>query len=1453
MADLDFSGAGTPISGAPKAPDFASRGTPVEDVGPIEAALRGFVTGGGRLLQTGGALANAILPAPGESPIDQKFDPNATPIGAPLSTAGNEAVASQAIQPSERLGGLGSKVAFQGSELVPQLAAAIGTGGPASLESLAPAAIRSVPVLGRTIGAVLAGAPTATALNIEQAATAPDTTSGADLAKSAAINYALAGVPGAFGTSPLVRTVTGGVLGGGITAGQAALEGKPQDAANTIVGALAGAALAGGHAGPEPMDPFLRNYAENAPEAAAPAAPRGPLALPDFSAQGKPVEAKGEAPAPVAPAEAVVPQPSTPEQHAAVFNADPRAALDELDHPTLMQLADDAGIDVAPTEKRVSIISKLAGLPKQSLQDDVLPGYVEAASALQTAPSTPAEAPSSAPIAPSSQIAQALQPGAQVAVDSTGTAYTPEQGGNLLAEALQQRAQQLATPALPPAVTTVDAQGNAVDSGAFTRAIRDQEAQLQATQKAATDRANLGLTPDIERANAPRWQQQELANRQSAQDVLDRQATQDYAEPSELTTQRAEDVPPEPQWWEAGQRAQDAQDADLAQMQSDRQAMPTQARDEATQAISEMGIPITDHEEALATTQLLERAYDAGASVDQVRQAIDTDDSAEAAQSLRTLTDQLENSRADEVPPDEAQPAGDQAPDQGRAGAGAGQAVEGARPESAAASRAAVPGNGRERGGGGRVELTESTDGFGTPASWVIRNKETGEPVMETFERSTAERINHDKYEAVPVAQHLAEINTPGTKQYENRGDVKAGVWPPKSKSGRIEEGVEEGVQDSARPSDVLTAVPEGQRREDWAAPVEGRAVTALDDLVQRYGGSTLADSIRDDFRETTTAQLVGQMVKSPEDLAALASIYRNPAFETMRYVYVNRDGVVLGETAVSSRMPSSAVAFPTDHQGYDAGVQWIQDTKPSGTYGVWMIHNHPSGNPKPSQADLDYTGSMSIKLGDKAGAPRLLGHVVLDHDTFGNIDSLGDFKGIGRVRGKDGTADPLRQRRGDQEMFAVPVTSPQFAATTGKRIAAATPENSSAVVIMDAQGRVASVHTFPNDFLVTPRGAAMLSRIGGKRGAVGVGIVTSRDNFIQHKDAFAAAARKGLLRDATVVAPDGRTLSTGGTPVFPQEYRKNYGQQSAGGRRRNDTGARVYEEAPGTNLSLSAVRKALIERGDAPEKVAAMSPAELREEKANLRARSTPTEAQAEALKTTDEAGKVTSIKNATKEEERAMRGKAAVEHDLSTTNPEQYARAKERFDADPHAGQILAAKVVTDKKAIDPEDSILLALDAMRIQNARASAYEQAQEAMAKGDEATRVAALSLARQLDGQMEINDMASRYSGVRAGQILQARKVMIAQDYSMSRLLLRAKVAKGTDLTDAERATLEAKAAEIDKRTKELDAREAKLRAMEAEAKPAQQKKLAKAKFDDLVKQLKAIPQDKHLKEGCVV
>lgn len=44
-------------------------------------------------------------------------------------------------------------------------------------------------------------------------------------------------------------------------------------------------------------------------------------------------------------------------------------------------------------------------------------------------------------------------------------------------------------------------------------------------------------------------------------------------------------------------------------------------------------------------------------------------------------------------------------------------------------------------------------------ASWVIRNKETGAVLFETFSRKLVDALNTQKYEAVPILAYLGSLN----------------------------------------------------------------------------------------------------------------------------------------------------------------------------------------------------------------------------------------------------------------------------------------------------------------------------------------------------------------------------------------------------------------------------------------------------------------------------------------------------------------------------------------------------------------------------------------------------------------------------------------------------------------------------------------------------------------------
>ncbi|GGE24354.1 Adenine-specific DNA methylase, N12 class [Gemmobacter megaterium] len=78
-----------------------------------------------------------------------------------------------------------------------------------------------------------------------------------------------------------------------------------------------------------------------------------------------------------------------------------------------------------------------------------------------------------------------------------------------------------------------------------------------------------------------------------------------------------------------------------------------------------------------------------------------------------------------------------------------------------------------------KQSLTDEQAGPG--ASWVIRNRETGETVMETFDRKKVDALNTAKYEAVPAREHLESLNRKPTTVADSKpaqGDPQTALPP---------------------------------------------------------------------------------------------------------------------------------------------------------------------------------------------------------------------------------------------------------------------------------------------------------------------------------------------------------------------------------------------------------------------------------------------------------------------------------------------------------------------------------------------------------------------------------------------------------------------------------------------------------------------------------------------------
>lgn len=183
---------------------------------------------------------------------------------------------------------------------------------------------------------------------------------------------------------------------------------------------------------------------------------------------------------------------------------------------------------------------------------------------------------------------------------------------------------------------------------------------------------------------------------------------------------------------------------------------------------------------------------------------------------------------------------------------------------------------------------------------------------------------------------------------------------------------------------------------------------------------SLLGASITQDLAQGETAALIGQSVTCPDDLATLAQIYRDPRFETLRYILMKGDEVI-GETAVTSRLPSTASA------GKDC-AEMLQDLiNNAGADGYYLVHNHPSGSSTPSPADESLTRKLCRKV------PGFRGHVVIDYNEYSLIDGTGlsqtfqapDFEG------RDFTTSPTKPH----SVLGLSMVGPHDVAEAAKRL----------------------------------------------------------------------------------------------------------------------------------------------------------------------------------------------------------------------------------------------------------------------------------------------------------------------------------------------------------------------------------------------------------------------------------
>jgi hypothetical protein len=216
-----------------------------------------------------------------------------------------------------------------------------------------------------------------------------------------------------------------------------------------------------------------------------------------------------------------------------------------------------------------------------------------------------------------------------------------------------------------------------------------------------------------------------------------------------------------------------------------------------------------------------------------------------------------------------------------------------------------------------------------------------------------------------------------------------------------------------------------GDRQGDKPGPDAGRRVGRLQVLQERFAAD-LAINLKVGF--------IGETIESTYDLVSKAQALRNPQFETFYLLAQDDKGTLLDVMAITSRVPCCAQIFEagqTMDEGMESHAAFLAK---AGATSYRLLHNHPSGDPTPSQADIRVTWKHSDEM-FKRGF-RMVEHVVINHGTFSTIDEFGQSPPIQTLPDIANSADPyhlIPKAFGVNQLQVL--DSPEHVATLGQQL----------------------------------------------------------------------------------------------------------------------------------------------------------------------------------------------------------------------------------------------------------------------------------------------------------------------------------------------------------------------------------------------------------------------------------
>jgi len=282
-------------------------------------------------------------------------------------------------------------------------------------------------------------------------------------------------------------------------------------------------------------------------------------------------------------------------------------------------------------------------------------------------------------------------------------------------------------------------------------------------------------------------------------------------------------------------------------------------------------------------------------------------------------------------------------------------------------------------------------------------------------------------------------------------------------------------------------------------------AVEAVEQLQET--NNPLAMNLADELANRQVTMLVGKRATTPEDMAILAQVYRDQRFETFRMFFTDKDGNIVSQLGITSRMPAStAVLIGESESAYVDSVMNV--AKDKGATGYFLVHNHPSGKVAASASDR----VLSRQYAQRFKQLQYKGHIIIDTNKYGVIEANGTAREIEKDFGE-------KAMPGQMGEFGR-VDTVDDAAVLAKQLEVS--ENDVALLVLNSMGNVMQLSTIPSATALRgdkPRLRRMMQKTVLKAKGANL-IVVSRDRN-------ALLPFLGMVKDTIHIDADGKVLGS--------------------------------------------------------------------------------------------------------------------------------------------------------------------------------------------------------------------------------------------------------------------------------------------------------------------------------------